>query len=84
MALAWTTFAAVSTAVTRSEKFAERASRSAIEQLGQTADTISMSRSISWPQPVSPAGSGLLEPFWFSLRKQPLAVVRAGRPYWLR
>ncbi|MGH7749752.1 MAG: hypothetical protein ACREQ5_34050, partial [Candidatus Dormibacteria bacterium] len=75
MALAWTVFAAVFTAAARSERFEELASTSTIEQLGQTDDTISMSRSISWPQPVSPEGSGLVAPFWFSLRKHPLAVV---------
>jgi hypothetical protein len=25
-------------------------------------------------------GNGLVAPFWFTLRKQPLAVVHAGRP----
>src|SRR5262249_54851380 len=59
---------------------AEFASTSRMWQLGQMAETMSTSSEISPAQPVSVAGSGLAAPFWFTLLKQPLAVVQAGRP----
>jgi hypothetical protein len=51
---------------------------------GHTAETISMSSAISDDQPEFEAGSGLAAPFWLTLWKQPLAVVHAGSPNWLR
>ena len=42
---------------------------------------MSTSREISPAQPASAVGSGEAAPFWFTLRKQPLAVVHAGSPY---
>ena len=60
------------------------ASISVMLQLGQIAETMSRSSEISPAQPVSPVGSGLVAPVWFSFWKQPLAVVQAGRPNWLR
>ena len=59
-------------------------STSRIAHCGQTAEAISMSRSISWPQPTSAAGSGLAAPFWFTFRKQPDSVVHGGSPNWAR
>ena len=59
------------------------ASTSRIEQFGQAALTMSRSSAISWPQPAFTAG-GVLPPRWFTFRKQPLAVVQAGRPYLVR
>src|SRR5262249_27998221 len=56
------------------------ASTSRMPQLGQVADTIWISSAISPAQPASGAGSGLGWPFWLTLRKQPFAVVHAGRP----
>jgi hypothetical protein len=56
------------------------ASTSRMWQLGQTADTMSRSSEISPAQPLSGAGIGPVVPFWFTFRKQPLAVVQAGRP----
>src|SRR5205085_465124 len=53
---------------------------SRIVQSGQTAEPRSTSSEISPAQPASGLGSGLAAPFWFTLRKQPLAVVQAGRP----
>ena len=49
-------------------------------QFGQIAETMSTSSEISPAQPVSAVGSGLVAPFWLTFRKQPLAVVQAGRP----
>jgi hypothetical protein len=51
-----------------------------ILRFGQIADTMSTSSEISPAQLGSDAGSGLAAPFWLTLRKQPLAVVQAGRP----
>jgi hypothetical protein len=59
---------------------AEVASTNRMWHCGQIAETMSTSSEISSAQPVLPAGSGLAAPFWFTLRKQPLAVVQAGRP----
>ena len=52
--------------------------------MGQTAETMSTSSEISPAQPASALGSGLAAPVWFTLRKQPLAVVHGGRPNWDR
>src|SRR6266545_7680403 len=73
-------FTAVLIAVNRSLVRLVVASTSRIWQLGQTAETIWMSREISAAQPALGAGSGPARPFWFTLRKQPLAVVHGGRP----
>ena len=53
-------------------------------QFGQIADTMSRSSDSSPAQPASLAGNGLVAPFWFTIRRQPLATVQAGRPNWLR
>jgi hypothetical protein len=55
------------------------ASTSRMWQSGQIAETMSRSREISPAQPVFVAGRGLACPLWLTLRKQPLAVVQAGR-----
>src|SRR3954451_7006535 len=52
-------------------------------QPGQMADAMSTSREISSAQPVS-VGGRLLPPVWLTFLKQPLAVVQAGSPNWLR
>ena len=72
------------TAVNSAESLLLLASISVIPQFGHTAETMSRSREISPDQPVSVVGSGLVAPFWFSFLKQPLAVVQAASPYWLR
>jgi hypothetical protein len=71
------------TAAPRLAKLFVSDSTSRILQRGQTAETISRSRSISWPQPVSPAG-GAVPPRWLTFRKQPFAAVQGGNPNWLR
>lgn len=59
----------------------ESASTRRILQLGQAALTMSRSSAISWPQPQpASAAGGVVLPRWFTLRKQPLAVVQAGSP----
>src|SRR5579883_3311956 len=73
-------FTAVFTAVPRLLTVGRLASTKRMWQLGQIAETMSISREISPAQPVSGAGSGLAWPFWLILRKQPLAVVQGGRP----
>ncbi len=60
------------------------ASISVIPQFGQIAEAMSRSREISPAQPVLPAGSGLVWPFWLSFWKHPLAVVHDGRLYCVR
>ena len=47
--------------------------------MGQVAATISMSRSISAPQPVSPVGGSGYRRVWSTLVKHPLLVVHAPR-----
>ena len=74
---------AVFSAVPRSTMPAPLASTSRIEHFGQAALTMSRSRAISWPQPASAIG-GVVPPSWLTLRKQPLAVVHAGKPYCAR
>ena len=54
-----------------------------ILQLGQTALTMSTSSAVSTAQSVSAAGR-LLDPSWATLRKQPFAIVHAGRLYFER
>jgi len=71
---------AVLTAVPRLAVVGVLASTSRILQAGQMALAMSMSSEISSAQPASLAGSGDAAPFWFTLRKQPFAVVQAGRP----
>ncbi len=68
------------TAAARFPKELSLASTRRILQLWQIAWAISTSREISRAQPLSVGGSGELAPFWFTLRKQPFAVVQAGRP----
>src|SRR5689334_21332012 len=72
------------TAAPRLANDAEDASTSRMWQFGQIAETMSISSEISSAQPVLLLGSGDVAPFWLTLRKQPLAVVHAGRPNWLR
>src|SRR5690348_17071623 len=52
------------------------------------AETMSRSTETSLNQSLFAAGRGDGEPFWFTLRKQPLAAVQAGRlkkaRYWAR
>src|SRR2546428_159719 len=71
-------------AAPRSVRLFELASTKRILHCGQTAETISMSRSISCPQPVLPDGSGVALPLWFTFLKQPDATVHGGNPNWLR
>src|SRR5690242_16922952 len=71
------------TAVPRLAKDALLASTSRMWQFGQIAEAMSRSSEISSAQPESTAGK-LVPPFWSTLRKQPLAVVQAERPNWLR
>src|SRR6266487_821714 len=68
------------TEVARLASVALIASTSRILQLEQIAEAMSRSRDISSAQPESTAGSGLAVPFWFTLWKQPFAVVHAGSP----
>jgi hypothetical protein len=76
--------AALVTAVPKSARLFELASTSRMLHCGQTAETISMSRLISCPQPTSAAGSGEVSPFWFTFRKQPDSVVHSGSSNWAR
>src|SRR5215475_648239 len=66
-------------AVPRFAKELVFASTSRMWQPGQMAETMSRSSEISSAQPGSTRGY-LFLPFWSTLRKQPLAVVQAGRP----
>ena len=53
-------------------------------QFGQAALTMSRSSDSSPAQSSLEGallGSGLAAPFWFTIFRQPLAVVQAGRPY---
>ena len=45
---------------------------------------MSTSSEISSSQLAFLRGSAVALPFWSTLRKQPLAVVQAGSPNWLR
>src|SRR5438270_360333 len=49
-------------------------------QFGHVAETMSRSREISWAQPPSTAGNGLVWPLWFTFLKQPFAVVHGAMP----
>jgi hypothetical protein len=71
--------AAVSSAAARSVNAFELASTSRIVQFGQVAEAMSRSSEISCAQPPFARG-GVVPPDWLTLRKQPLAVVQAGRP----
>jgi hypothetical protein len=62
---------------------AELASTRRILHSGQIAETMSRSSAISPAQPVS-LGGRVEPPVWFTWVKQPLALVHAGSPYWLR
>src|SRR5215475_173917 len=53
-------------------------------QLGQIAETMSRSSDSSPAHPELFGGNGVGAPFWFSICRQPLATVHAGRPNWLR
>jgi hypothetical protein len=79
--------------VSRSERLSEAASASTIEQLGQTADTVSMSMSVSSGQPpLKAVGCGVMElggaeplpplaaEATMIFVKQPSDVVHAGKP----
>src|SRR5690349_17766531 len=71
--------AAVSTAAARLANELLLASTRRILQFGQTALTMSRSSEISCAQPLFERG-GVVPPVWFTLRKQPFAVVHAGNP----
>src|SRR5579859_6613809 len=75
--------AASFTAAPRFAKEALLASTRMMWQLGQTAETMSRSREISWAQPPLVRGY-LVPPVWLIFLKQPLAVVQAARPNWAR
>ena len=75
---------AASSAAIRSLSPVEFASTSRMWQSGQAAETMSRSRLISSAQPGSAAGNGPPARAWLTLWKQPLPVVQAGRPKWLR
>ena len=72
--------AAVFTPAARSLKLLDVASTSRILQFWQIACAVSTSRAISSAQPASVFGYGPAFPLWLTLRKQPFAVVQAGRP----
>src|SRR5947209_2752084 len=75
--------AALLTAAPRSLKPEELASTRRMLQPGQIADAMSRSREISWAQPLSTLGYGLVAPVWLTLRKQPVPNefdVQAGKP----
>src|SRR5690242_18930718 len=61
----------------------ELASTSRMWQPEQIAETMSRTSEISSAQPTLLRG-GLVVPFRFTLRKQPLALMHEGRPNWLR
>jgi len=50
---------------------------------GAAAETASTSRACSPAQPTLNRGS-VLPPVWLMIRRQPLAIVQADRPNWLR
>src|SRR5947209_5764202 len=76
--------AAVSTPAARlSEKSSLASTRSSL-QAGHVAEAAWRSRSISPPHPTLPEGYPPALPAWFTLRKQPFAVVQAGSPTALR
>ncbi len=70
---------AVLTAVPRSLTEALSASTRISLARGATAETMARSSAVSPAQEVSPRGIAV-PPRWSTLRKQPLAVVQAGRP----
>ena len=60
---------------------AELASTSRMWQLGQIgADHVEVEGDLLAPSRVFAGGIGACRPVWLTLRKQPLAVVQAGRP----
>jgi hypothetical protein len=71
---------AVLTAADRSDRKLLVASTSRRWQLGQAADTMSRSSEISPAQPALGGGYGPGRPAWFTLLKQPFAVLHSGRP----
>ena len=78
--------AAYRSALARLAIESELDSTSRILQFGQIAETTSRSREISRAQP-PPVGSfrgSALPPAWFTIFRQPLATVHAGRPNWVR
>src|SRR5580692_9026529 len=76
---------AVRSAVARSDIEAEFASTSTIEQLGQIPETMSRSSDSSSSQPPLESDFGsLLVPYSLTIFRQPLAVVQAGRPNFVR
>ena len=75
---------AVLMAVNNGESSALLASTSRMWQAGHVAETMSRSSEISPAQPLSAVGSGDVWPLPLTFLKQPLAVVQAARPYWVR